>query len=391
MNRCSSLLAVGITVLGVFSAADGQNLARRTVFPQMAVGGGWFSDFHINNQGFTPIQGIKISFFDDRGAPLVVHLPDSTSASSFNMDLGPIQTRIIKVSAPGTTVSAGYAELVAPYRASIRATLFVRFSLNGTVQTQLGVPEQWPSNHFSFAAESDQANGVSTGVAFANHTFGLPGARAQDLLITVRNENGSTREQRKWTLEAGEHLSIFLQELFPGLTDYRGTVSISGADPFGLLALRLEGTALGATAINEGPQLASYFLTQIPVGEVEGNDNRASAQSLTLPTVISGVIAAQPDQDYFSFTGKKGDVVNILVETASLPAESLLDAEVYLFDSSDRIVSSNDQNGVDGLPVHDAFIRTTLPADGTYFVRVWDFWREGGSDFSYKMHVTIDP
>jgi len=373
------------------SGALGQNHARRTIFPQMAVGGGWASDFHINNQGFVPVQGVKISFFSDGGTPLVVESAGMGSGSSFTFNLAPAETKILKVSVAGSTILAGYAELVAPHRTPVRSTLFVRFAPGGTVQTQLGVPEQWPSIHFSFAAETNQAAGVFTGLALANQTFGLTGARAQALLITLFNEDGSIRQQGTWTLNAGEHLSLFLQELFPGLSDYKGTVSVSGADPFGLLALRLEGSALGAVAVNEGPQVAPHFLTQTPVNEAEGNDSKAAAQNLTLPAVSSGAIGVADDQDYFSFTGHKGENVSILVETVSLGAESLLDPEVYLFDSSDRIVSSNDQNGLEGLHEHDAFIRTVLPSDGTFYIRVWDFWGDaGGSNFNYKMHVKID-
>jgi hypothetical protein len=51
----------------------------------------------------------------------------------------------------------------------------------------------------------------------------------------------------------------------------------------------------------------------------------------------------------------------------------------------------NDQNGLaPGLyPQGDSFIRMQLPADGIYYVMVFDFYESGGPGYTYTLHLNL--
>ncbi len=393
MRRIPVFFAVLLLVLAA-STVSAQEL-RRTVFPQLGIGGGWSCDFFVNNQGFAGVTGVKISFFDDTGAALVVQTSDLGSGSSFQFNLAAGETKVIRASGGASTV-AGYAELIAPKGSAIRGTMVVRLASGGQTSTQLGVSEQYPFSHYSFAAEVKSSAQVDTGLAFANPRLSFTTALPIDLVISLINSAGTVQGTKVVTLAAGQHTSTFLgggTGLFPGLDNFLGTVSVSAPDHFGLLALRLEGGALGAVSVNEGAIIAPYFLNQQATSEVEANDSTTTAHQLTLPAVVSGVISTKDDIDYFKFTGQKGQVVTVLVE---LPAGSELDSEVFLLNSASDILAWNDQNGLGGpfsaetdLPEYASLMTAILPADGTYYVKLWDWVGEfGGSTFTYRMHVS---
>ena len=392
MRRVPVFFAVLLLILAV-GTVSAQDL-RRTVFPQLGIGGGWSCDFFVNNQGFAAVSGAKISFFNDTGAALVVQATPGGSQSSFTFNVGAGETYVLRASGGATTVS-GYAELIAPKGSPIRATMVVRFAAGGQTSTQLGVSEQYPFSHYSFAAEV--GTGVDTGVALANPRLSYATTLPIDIVISLISSNGTVQATKTITLAAGQHMSNFLggsTGLFPGI-NFVGTASFSAPDHFGLLALRLEGGgALGTVAVNEGAVIGPYFLNQQATAEVEANDSTTAAQQLALPAVVSGVISTKDDIDYFKFTGQKGKVVNVLVR---LPAGSDLDSEVFLLDSAGNTIAWNDQNGLGGpfsaetdLPDYASFLTAILPADGTYYLKLWDWVGEfGGSTYTYEIHVSL--
>jgi hypothetical protein len=396
MRRIPVFFAVLLVVISV-STAGAQDL-RGTVFPQLGIGGGWSCDFFVNNQGFAAVSGVKISFFADNGAALVVQTPDLGSQSSFQFDVAAGATKVIRATGGATTVS-GYAELTAPKGSPIRATMVVRLASGGQTSTQLGVSEQFPFSHYSFAAEVKSSAGVDTGLAFVNPRLSYANTLPIDLVVSLLKSDGTLQGTKVISLQAGEHRSLFLggaTGLFPGLDNFVGTASVSAPDWFGLLALRIEsGAVLGTLSVNEGPVLAPYFLNQSATPEVESNDSMATAQQITsLPAVVSGVISTKDDIDYFKFSGQQGQIVNVMVR---LPAGSQLDSEIYLLDSDGNAIAWNDQDGLGGpfsaetyVPDYASFTTVILPADGTYYIRLWDWLGEyGGSTYTYEIHVSM--
>jgi hypothetical protein len=399
MRRFSMLVFVGVLVVGS-AALNAQT--RRTLFPQIAVGGDWSSDLYLTNQGFDPIQGITVSFFRDNGQPKVVQASGLGSGSSFNLTLAAGETRVILLTGGDANEPQGYAEFTSPTPSedepdnTLRATMIVRFAPGGVVQTQLGVPEQFPFSHYSFAAE--YVPGVlSTGIAVANSKLGDPAGLDIRLLVSLVGEDGNYQRTEIYPplteppLGAGQHRAFFIDNIFPGLGNFRGTVTISGPDWFGALALRLEGGALGAVAVNEGIILKPFLLSQSPVNEAANNNTMNTAQAITLPVIVAGGISDADDVDYFRFTAQQGDIVSIFANTSTTPSVSVLDTEIFLFDSQGGFVAWNDQNGVRGVVENDSLIRTVIPANGTYYIRLWDYFGDdGGSAFTYRLHVRFE-
>ncbi len=385
----SAVLIAAFMILPTF----GQE-TRHNLFPQIVVGAGWSCDFVVTNQGILPVNGLQLAFYSSNGNPLVVQSTDQGSNSTFSFNLPAGGSYILKVNA--AQFGFGYADLVGPRWATVVATATIRYQVGDSVATQLGVPQQFPFEHYSFAGRV--ANNVNTGVAIANATLGATAPAAQDFAISLINKDGTIHRSTVIRLEPGQHTSRYLRDvpannpLFSDVTDWEGVVVVSAQRPFGLLALRQESAslALGTVAINEGPILNTFLVNATATAETEINDQLTSAQAVTLPILISGSIANSADQDYYRFTANAGDVIVAMIETQTIDSE--LDSELWLLDSAGNEVTMNDQNGV--YPQDDSAIRMVIPATGTYYLFVWDFREVLPSStvgFGYRLHAKVVP
>lgn len=124
--------------------------------------------------------------------------------------------------------------------------------------------------------------------------------------------------------------------------------------------------------------------------EREPNNLSGNAQSLNLPAVVNGRIEQSGDVDVFSFKGRAGDAV--VADVAARRLGSPVDAVLELTDSHGRRIAFNDDRDdkADGLSTHhaDAYILSTLPADGTYFIRLSDRLGAGGREYAYRLRVS---
>ena len=374
---------VAIFCIALVAAAFPLNAEWHAVFPQFTGGGGWSSDLFITNQGTGAVSNITLSFFNDDGAPLSVETNLGTS-SSFTFNLNPGATQTIRVASTGT-LKVGYVLLHAPNLACLRGSEVFRYAQGNSVVTEMGVAQQYPFIHFSFPAEVDSARGINTGMAFANPSFDSPPTSGQKVVVNLVRNDGTIQDTRVVSLAAAGHLAQFLNEsqLFPGLDNFSGTVSVSASTRIGLVALRLDQGVYGTVSVDSGPVLAPFFLNQGPISESEPNDSTGLAYFLSGPNVIVGSIGAQGDVDYFKFTGRQGDIVTALLDTQT--GSSILDSVLRLEKSDGTIVSENDQNGL--MWQNDSFLQVVLPADGTYYLRVSDYWGDGGSTYTYRLHV----
>jgi len=123
--------------------------------------------------------------------------------------------------------------------------------------------------------------------------------------------------------------------------------------------------------------------------ETEPNDAGAAAQTLTLPVVIDGRIDRAGDEDHFRFAGRGGD--EVVAEVLARRLGSPIDSVLTLTDAAGRRLATNDDwdDKGSGLLTHhaDSRIRVTLPADGTYSLRVADTQRRGGPDYGYRLQI----
>jgi hypothetical protein len=121
------------------------------------------------------------------------------------------------------------------------------------------------------------------------------------------------------------------------------------------------------------------------VMEKEPNNDVGEAQRVEINTTVNGVIAAPTDVDYFLFAGKQGQRVVISCLASSI--DSRLLAALELYDTRGKLLGYN-RHYQDG----DALLDCTLPADGEYLIRLFEFTHLAGSpEHFYRLTITTGP
>lgn len=119
------------------------------------------------------------------------------------------------------------------------------------------------------------------------------------------------------------------------------------------------------------------------VNESEPNENTKTATAApgAVPVAFNGILAGENDADYYKFTAKKGQSLDVHVYARRL--RSPLDSVMTIVDAAGKNVANNDDTGGP-----DSFARFTVPADGEYFVRIRDHLRGGSPTSVYRIEVT---
>jgi hypothetical protein len=124
--------------------------------------------------------------------------------------------------------------------------------------------------------------------------------------------------------------------------------------------------------------------------EREPNDATQAAQALTLPMIVNGRIDRPGDEDVFRFEGRAGQ--EVIAEVNARRLESPLDSVLELLDAAGGRLAFNDdhEDPSDDQKTHhaDSLIRFSLPADGTYYVRLGDAQRHGGPEYAYRLRLS---
>jgi hypothetical protein len=124
--------------------------------------------------------------------------------------------------------------------------------------------------------------------------------------------------------------------------------------------------------------------------EQEPNDQPATAQRVTLPVIVNGRIDPPGDVDVFRFEGRAGQ--KIVAEVYARRLDSPLDSVLRLTDSAGRQLAMNDdyEDKGAGLITHhaDSLLTATLPADGTYYLRLADVQQHGGPEYGYRLRIS---
>lgn len=114
-------------------------------------------------------------------------------------------------------------------------------------------------------------------------------------------------------------------------------------------------------------------------GGLGRNDSCNTATPISFGT-LSGSLSPYGDIDVYSFQGKAG--TEVTVETYAQRLSSYADTVVQLLDSSCNPLITNDDIADYQL---DSFLTYTLPADGTYYVRVLDARGDGRPELNYML------
>jgi hypothetical protein len=121
------------------------------------------------------------------------------------------------------------------------------------------------------------------------------------------------------------------------------------------------------------------------VNEKEPNNDVPEAQKVEIGTTINGVISAATDVDYLQFTGKRGQ--RVLISCLASALDSKAKPMIEVFSLSGRKLALN-RNYRDT----DALVDLTLPEDGDYLVRLFEFtYLTGGVDYVYRLTISTAP
>ena len=141
-----------------------------------------------------------------------------------------------------------------------------------------------------------------------------------------------------------------------------------------------------ATAELDLPGITSHLpvmISDIPeLLEKEPNDTAATAQTVPIPTGITGRINRPGDEDRFAFTAAKGRTYEFKVTAARLG--SALDAWLKIENKDGKQLATNDD--VSGF--HDSALTWTAPSDGTFVCAIGDVTHHGSDDYFYRLAIT---
>jgi len=357
---------------------------RYTVFPQFASGGGWSSEIFLANQGLSAVTGIILSFYDGTGAPLAVNA-NTGSGTTLAVNLNPGATQVIQVTPDSTTIG-GYIVIRYPSSvAPVTASEVFRNEQGGTVVAEVGVSQQNTDNNFSFPVEVRSPD-VFTVFAFANPTFDSSTPSDQTLVVTLINSDGTINRTVTKFLAAGKYFSGYVTDLFPGLDNFTGSISISSPQYVAVLALRQDKQAFGAISTDSGPLMGPFAVGGTAIAPTLSTST-GNAPLLSSPALVNG-FAASGGYEFFKFTGHQGDIATVICDTQGLG--SYLDPLLYIVKSDGQTaIAVNDQNGLYG--ESDSFLQIVLPADGTYYIALIDYYQSGGSNYPYRLHFRLTP
>jgi hypothetical protein len=122
----------------------------------------------------------------------------------------------------------------------------------------------------------------------------------------------------------------------------------------------------------------------------EPNDASGQATPISYGTTLTDPdICPAGDEDYYSFVGSAGDT--IVVDIDAWDFGSSLDPVLHLYDTDGVTeLASNDDYGS-----LDSYLEYTLPANGTYYLKVRDFGTpHGGPDYFYTISldsIVVEP
>ncbi|MEK6236815.1 MAG: pre-peptidase C-terminal domain-containing protein [Planctomycetales bacterium] len=122
-------------------------------------------------------------------------------------------------------------------------------------------------------------------------------------------------------------------------------------------------------------------LNELP--EKEPNNKLEEATPVELNTTVQGQ-ADSRQWDYFKITVKKDQ--RIIVDCWADRLDSKLDAVLVLFDASGNEIDRNNENNG-----RDPVLAFTAPADGDYYVLLYDFLYGGSAEHHYRLNFSTAP
>ncbi len=124
-------------------------------------------------------------------------------------------------------------------------------------------------------------------------------------------------------------------------------------------------------------------------GEVEPNGTFGTASPIaSTNTVVRANLYPNGDVDFYSFTGNAGDKVYAAIMTSG-SAGSSTDSQLTLLNTDGTTIIEFDDDNGSFAGLSSSIAGATLPAAGTYFIKVNDFTAGTTSERSYELHLRV--
>jgi hypothetical protein len=240
MDNLNVALSVGATVLAIPPISTMNIPTQEIRFPHFAVGGGWESDLTIVAQGASTSSG-SILFLTQTGQPMTVTI-DGISVAGTQAFTLPARSSLTYKLTGGPQTQAGWivvSETVSDPKAkgSIAGLLTFRYRIAGSVISQVGVAGSRELMNAYLAYDNTGGN-IST--------LAISSVSANSLQINRYDAQGTLQEQKSVDIAALNQQALYVHDMFPNSMNTAGYMTISGTQPFELLAFNLNDSKLSS-------------------------------------------------------------------------------------------------------------------------------------------------
>jgi hypothetical protein len=220
-------------------------------FPQVASGvysgGAWKTTIFISNSSATTANGV-ITFTASDGSPFNLTFVDEAGnpvggGNQIGFQLAPGETRKMQ-STGAEPLNTGYATVNAT-AAVLGTAMFTQLDAAGRMLSEAGVPAAIPLSKQAIFV--DTVSGFRTGVAIAN-----PNTAPLHIHLELVNTAGQVIASQLRDLAPLQHISFFIDELFPGAAPMVGRLQFWCTNPMVSVGLRFDPTS-------------SFFTTMPPI------------------------------------------------------------------------------------------------------------------------------
>jgi len=219
------------------------------------------TSFIVFNPTDSPVQ-VRLRLTNDAGQPFLITITDVGTTDEFTLDLAPGETRLLQSEGSGTVV-AGAARVESSVPVGVSAV----FGLyeGQTFRTEAGFGSSEPLTNFFVPV--DTSGSFNTGLALFN-----PGTAEASLTFTLRNADGTLADTSTLTLGALQHVARFVVgqgELFPTVSNFRGSLEVSSTQPISASTLRQNANPLSYTSlpvVSKTSTATSFNLPQVANG-----------------------------------------------------------------------------------------------------------------------------
>ncbi|MCA9040261.1 MAG: hypothetical protein KDA65_07950, partial [Planctomycetaceae bacterium] len=135
-----------------------------------------------------------------------------------------------------------------------------------------------------------------------------------------------------------------------------------------------------------------WVTDQTPVLEtLDAHQNLETAQPVTVPGLITGVISQEGELDLYRFEAQKDQKLTFEVKARRL--QSSIDPFIRILNSEGKPLKEGDDLTLFRMTSSDSIIENwTVPEEGTYYLEVRDLLLRGGSSYAYAIEVeTAEP